>query len=179
IEKIIHHPKFQNSVRPVNDISLIRLQNAVIFSKTVMPACLAVQQPTQAESSVAFDRNEGESNFKWRELLRTNDNRCQISGGRNPCQLQIQERQFCSKPHFLDFSSVIKQGASGGPYLVNTGNEEQEQQSVVGVASYRVQTSCQDPFTVYTDVTGFSRWIQYCLDTPLNATKDCHGYTGF
>ena len=62
---------------------------------------------------------------------------------------------------------VLQKGSSGGPYLVNFGNELEEQWIVAGVVSAATNRCRGVNNTVFTIVDKFAPWINSCADHGL------------
>ena len=63
---------------------------------------------------------------------------------------------------FLD-DETLEPGSSGGPYLVNAGDDIKERWTVTGIVSSH-KISCNPPRTIFTKLERFWCWIENCIN---------------
>ncbi|KAK7066930.1 hypothetical protein SK128_012062 [Halocaridina rubra] len=154
------HPSYMGGSRPGKDIALLKLERPVTFSHKVVPACLGTESFPEASIAATFNHSGGNETH-WNVILQQYDQRCQIPQDR--CQtLDIDTDQFCA----IDIGglSFLPKGASGGPFLVNLGNDVKEEWTVEGIVSAASGVYlCKRPFTIFSRVSDFWPWIRNCV----------------
>lgn len=159
VAEIYIHPNYITGSRPSHDVALIRLENEIQFTHQVYPACVLTEEVPQNKIAATFNRTI--SNYDWQLILQQYDPNCHAPEDRCSKTLQIEQDQFCA----IDTESLrhLHEGSSGGPYLVNTGNDAHERWVVAGLVSSHYQESSCRPFTIFTDVSKFWPWISGCV----------------
>ncbi|XP_066949918.1 modular serine protease-like isoform X2 [Macrobrachium rosenbergii] len=159
--KSIHiHPQYKGGSVPLKDIALIELPSPIRFSHKLVPACVNTERFPDRLVAATFDRQDGAFNT-WETILHRHDARC--SASLNRCAApQIDSDQFCAVD--INGKEFLQKGASGGPYLVNTGSDVRERWTVSGVVSAASGTfTCKQPHTVFMKVSEFWPWIRNCV----------------
>ncbi|XP_068216079.1 modular serine protease-like isoform X2 [Palaemon carinicauda] len=161
VKKIHIHPDYRGGNRPSKDIALIQLPSALIFSHKLVPACISTENFPDRLVAATFDRPDGSFNT-WETILHKHDARCSVS--LNRCSApEIKPDQFCAVD--INGRVFLHEGASGGPYLVNMGNDVMERWTVSGVVSAAAsnQFTCKQPHTIFAKISEFWPWIRDCV----------------
>ncbi|CAL4177708.1 unnamed protein product, partial [Meganyctiphanes norvegica] len=171
ISRIIIYPEFVPGRRPLHDIALVKLEKPILFNKYTYPACVRTKDLQETLTGWTFNRTEGEENYSWIEFEQEMDPSCQSSATINRAadcdrNLNVHQHQFCTINNKIDDSDRwLYPGSSGGPFLVNAGNEINELWEVAGIVSSSVNDNiCDVPYTIFTDVSTYTHWISNCVN---------------
>lgn len=166
-DKITHmhlHPQFTGGLTPSHDLALLRMENEIIFSHQVYPACVQVGTdnfPTQ-ETAATFNRTI--NNYQFELIRHRYESRCHSPHDLCATTLRIGSQQFCAKD--IESGRHLPQGSSGGPYLVNVGSDVNERWVVAGLlSSNHNESPCDIPLTIFTSVKGYWPWILNCAQS--------------
>ncbi|KAK3850166.1 hypothetical protein Pcinc_043109 [Petrolisthes cinctipes] len=119
-------PDFTTRPHAMSDVGLVRLERTLTFSRSLYPACLSTTTTTTTtdqHTAATFSRTSNQ--YKWDLVIQKPDRRCS-NLERDVCTeaLTLQQHQFCAID--IDEAVFLKEGSSGGPYLVNAGNDANE-----------------------------------------------------
>ncbi|XP_018016921.1 serine protease 40-like [Hyalella azteca] len=163
VTKIVLHPDYEPGINPLNDLALVMLEEPLIFSERMYPACIDLYGEGFLSSStaLAFSR-ANESRYEYDEVLQELDPDCHGPAPR--CRSwRIEDTQFCGLA--LEENKKLVGGSSGGPYMQNHGPDAEESWAVSGVMSASVdRTGCDQPVTIYTAVHHFKEWIESVVE---------------
>lgn len=160
VSQIYLYPQYLPGSRPSHDVALVRVEQEIIFSHQVYPACVPTQGFPQQEIAATFNRTVND--YEWEMILQHHDPRCHSPQDRCASSLAIDDQQFCG----IDTEHLrhLPEGSSGGPYLVNVGSDVEERWVVGGIVSASSrQTTCVLPFTIFSSVTPYWPWISKCV----------------
>nr|XP_053637593.1 uncharacterized protein LOC128692434 isoform X2 [Cherax quadricarinatus] len=152
-------PDYKPGRRPSNDVSLLRLKNAITFSYHIQPACVLTQDFPGEKTAVTFKHQSGD--YNWDVILQQHDSRCDSAHSACSRATNIDSNQFCAND--IVSERFLEEGSSGGPYLVNVGTRAQDQWVVAGLVTFHTQDTCGKPLTIFTSLVNFWPWISQCV----------------
>lgn len=154
------HPGYSGGSRPSSDVAVLKVENPILFSHHVVPACVSTEGFPETKTAATFLRMEGDLDI-WETILQNHDARCRTP--LNRCHtLEIEADQFCAVD--IDRITFLPRGSSGGPYLVNMGTDVKERWTVAGIVSAASKVlQCKQPYTIFTKVSDFWSWIENCV----------------
>ncbi|XP_031629232.1 serine protease persephone-like [Contarinia nasturtii] len=171
IEEIISNPRY-NSLKKVNDISLIRVKNTIQFSIYIKPACLQTNLddiPSHVKLTVTgWGTTSAERNVQSDTLLKTNLITMTLSECNStmmewnrvpnlpPYRNGLIEGQYCA--HDPKGKNDSCYGDSGGP-LQYFPNNKTSVATVVGIVSFGQSCGILLP-SIYTRVAYYLDWIE-------------------
>lgn len=161
ISNVYVSPGYKGGNTPSDDLALVRVENEIIFSAEVFPACVLHEAFPQDKIAATFNRTK--NNYEWDLIMQLHDTRCYSPSDRCSSDLIIGVDKFCG----IDKESrrFLPPGSSGGPYLVNMGNDAHERWTVAGVVSSSRSEGdfCPHPYTIFTNVRNFWKWVADCI----------------
>lgn len=169
--KSIHvSPEFRAGIRPSHDVALVRLEEPITYSYHVYPACLNIEGFPHHTKAATFNRTS--LRYNWDLLPQGPDSRCHAPHDDCAASIDLDEDQFCATD--IESGQFLAEGSSGGPYLVNVGNDVVEQWVVAGLisSSYSL-TSCARPVTICTSLAEFWPWISRCVQQQEGGGGNC------
>ncbi|XP_045605639.2 modular serine protease [Procambarus clarkii] len=162
VTKIHLYPGYVPGTRPSHDLAVVRVEKPMVFSHKVYPACVLSEYFPEDEIAATF-RHGASNNYQWELIIQKRDIRCRPTPHRKcGSSLTIDKDQFCGiNP---DNKQFLTEGSSGGPYLVNIGNDVNEKWAVAGIVSSSYsESSCPHDFTIFNHVLDFWPWISRCV----------------
>ncbi|XP_044581446.1 serine protease persephone-like isoform X1 [Cotesia glomerata] len=168
IKEIIAHPKYKRSTM-YYDIALLKLFEAINWSKTVKPICLQIKPPNEIDFQVVgtylvvvgwgvtdIDAEKSTKLLKTPSLqLEPRENCSTAYQGFRQLPYGLDESMICAKDPNTTRRADACQGDSGGPLLLLSSSGD----TVIGVTSFG--QSCGGPYAaVYTSVHSFIDWIE-------------------
>ncbi|XP_018010869.1 brain-specific serine protease 4-like, partial [Hyalella azteca] len=168
VAKIILHPDYEPAQPPLNiplnDLALVMLEEPLIFSERMYPACIDLDGENFITDSIAraFSRANGVPRYEYDEVLQELDPDCH--GPVPRCRSwHIEDTQFCGLA--LEENKKLVGGSSGGPYMQNLTPDAEESWAMSGVVSAILnRANCDQPLTIYTVVYPFKEWIENVVE---------------
>nr|XP_053641408.1 uncharacterized protein LOC128695043 [Cherax quadricarinatus] len=162
VTKVHLYPGYIAGNRPSHDVALIRVETEIIYSRRVYPACVLTGSFPQYKDAATFLHTS--ENYKWILIIQQRDTRCRPTPHRECGKtLKIDDDQFCGISQ--NSNQFLKEGSSGGPYLVNFGNDVEEKWMIAGIVSSSYsEASCPASFTIFNHIIDFWNWISTCVN---------------
>ncbi|KFB42150.1 AGAP013221-PA-like protein [Anopheles sinensis] len=164
IAEIIRHPNYSN-IMAYHDIALIRLNETVLFSKFIRPACLWTEPVLNMTSFIAtgFGKLEHDAYELSIHMMKVKldlfpSEECQrIYGGSRKLRRGMSDGQLC-------VGSIVGgkdtcQGDSGGPLQIIT-EPRSCIYNIVGVTSTGAACGVANTKAIYTNVAYYLDWIE-------------------
>jgi len=151
VTDILNHPQYNGWKY---DISILTLEEKVIFSNTVYPACLPSDPSEQYAGQLGVITGWGRTEFG---SPATYLQKLDVSIWPNDQCQQIYGPYYISDPNICITGKSACQGDSGGPLIV----QEKGRTVLVGIASWVWGAAClSDSPTVYARITDQLDWIK-------------------
>ncbi|XP_059196176.1 complement C1r-A subcomponent-like [Centropristis striata] len=161
------HPEYNNpDLRHYNhDIALIKLQDPITFSSSVMPICLPAEDATYHNGEMGLVSGFGVTETEGRQILTNTLKYLQLPVvDQETCSQSITSLEKSTVPDLTNnmFCAGVPeggkdscQGDSGGPFALRSGGRFW----AAGIVSWGVECGKKGRYGVYTRVTNYLNWI--------------------
>jgi len=178
VEKIINHPKYNGSSRPLlqsedaADMAILILSRRVEWSETVRPICLPTLEGTAYDGVMAITTgwgntqipnfHESKEGYLLREVMvkTMSSDECKNAYLNFNPNLKVSSNNICTTEEFNSGGKSACHGDSGGPLIIEKQGSE-TQYELIGVVSDGPEPCAQAGVpTAYARVTSQLDWIK-------------------